>query len=145
MKKKRLGCGIALVLTTVVIAYFAYGIYLVLTPRDMSQQNPEEVFREFVCSPIPSSVKIISVDGSIAFAGGNVYIEFTMDASDRDDLLSGGSFVKLDESSGGRLPVVPFENIGSVETYRQNDESLSDSYLYLSKNSNKCFFHQAQY
>ncbi len=72
---------------------FIYG----LIPRKVSKENPQDVFREFVCDPIPPSVRSIEVYGGLAFAGGNVVIDFEIEEGDRRKLLDDGGFTSADD------------------------------------------------
>lgn len=138
MTTKRKGCVVAVVLAVSVLVLTVFGFVRALTPRDVSKEKPEKVFRDFVCDPMPPSVSDLKAGGGIAFAGGNVVVDFTIEDRDRETLLRQGKFSTPDKHDAEWIaPNDPFGGEGGSTAFVRRVEGMSQIALYLAKNSNR--------
>lgn len=121
-----------------VLVLIALGFVRSLTTRDVSKEKPEAVFREFVCDPIPPSVSDVHAGGSIAFAGGNVVVDFTIEDRDQEILLRQGRFSIPDKHDTEWIaPNDPFGSQGGSAAFVRHEKGTSQIALYLAKNSHR--------
>ena len=144
MKQHR-GCLIAFLIAVAIAALFAYAIKTVLTPRVLSKEDPRRVFESFVCSPLPRSVGQVKATGTMAFAGGNVFIEFQLDPEDHDDLIRRGK-VQL---AGDRDPswireFQPDGVKGELRRYVRVNEGMTETALFISEDLRRAWFLESQ-
>lgn len=148
--KKRKGCLIAMAIGLGLAALFVFGIVEALTPRDVSKEPPEKVFREFVCTPMPASVRDLEVHGGIAFAGGNVMIDFAIDEGDRQALVSRGRFISV-ESPGKDIDgrwmekYDPFTDQGGASRYVRDPNEMTLNGLFLAKRGNRARYQHIEF
>jgi hypothetical protein len=117
-----------------------------MTPRDLSNEKPDQVFESFVCSPIPSSVRNIKASGIIAFAGGGAGIEFQLDPRDHDDLVERGKFRLMDD----RAPqwIKEFQPVGfdgNLLRYVRTNEGMTESALFITEDNHRAWFREIQF
>lgn len=138
MTAKRKGCVVTVALAVGVLVLIVFGFVRALTPRDVSKEDPETVFRDFVCDPMPTSVSAVKASGGIAFAGGNVVVDFSIEDRDRGTLLRQGKFSEPDKDDTEWIaPNDPFGNEGGSTAYVRRVKGMSQIALYLAKNSNR--------
>lgn len=75
---------------------FAAVLWYGIRPKDLAKYDAEGVFRGWVCSPIPPSVKNVKAEGYVAFAGSQGVIDFTFEGTDLPSLLSCAQLVPVD-------------------------------------------------
>ncbi len=138
MKRREKGCWALFVVLLAGLGLIVTVFVVLATPRDLSKEPTEKVFADFVCSPIPPSVKDIQVSGGIAFAGGNVVIEFTMDPADRHLLLSRGGFIEKPDPEATEDPLSA--EGGSTLHVRSHAGGLDVDRLYFAKKGRRVLF-----
>lgn len=62
---------------TIIIASFV--ILNLLETKTISNDNPEELFKEYICDPIPRGVSDIRCKGSVSFASTSISIYFKVE------------------------------------------------------------------
>lgn len=144
MKQHR-GCLVAFLIAVAIAALFAYAIKTVLTPRVLSKEDPRRVFESFVCSPLPRSVERVKVSGTIAFAGGNVFIEFQLDPKDHDDLIRRGRFqLAGDRDPSWILEFQPDGVKGELRRYVRVNDGMTETVLFISEDLRRAWFFESQ-
>lgn len=128
------------------IVWLVVEVMRAINSRDVSKENPQDIFRSFVCDPIPSSVSNVEASGILAFAGGHVVVDFSIEDRDRETLLLQGRFLKPGEKDTGWINQGdPFGDVGgSVSFFRPND-GMNQTALYLAKRSTRARFHLTCY
>ena len=142
---KHKGCLIAFLIAVAIAALFAYAIKTVLTPRVLSKEDPRRVFETFVCSPLPRSVGQIKATGTIAFAGGNVFIEFHLDPADQEDLIRRGKFQPAgDHDPSWIMEFQPDGVKGQLLRYVRVNDGMTETALFISEDLRRAWFLESQ-
>jgi hypothetical protein len=117
-----------------------YSLYDVLRPKYLSEMRPESVFKQLICSPIPTSVSNITAKGTLMFTGDGAVIAFTIRPEDLPDLLARARFEPTDSE---RLQ--PFRYpIGESRSYRLFEKQSAGfgemkwMFLHVDTNSWEC-------
>ena len=142
---KHKGCLVAFLIAVAIAALFAYAMKTALSPRVLSKEDPRRVFESFVCSPLPRSVELVKATGTIAFAGGNVFIEFRLDPEDHDDLIRRGKF----QPAGDRDPswireFQPDGVKGELRRYVRVNDGMTETTLFISEDLRRAWFLESQ-
>ena len=142
---KHKGCLVAFLIAVAIAALFAYAMKTALSPRVLSKEDPRRVFESFVCSPLPRSVELVKATGTIAFAGGNVFIEFRLDPGDHDDLIRRGKF----QPAGDRDPswireFQPDGVKGELRRYVRVNDGMTETTLFISEDLRRAWFLESQ-
>lgn len=96
-----------------VVLFVVFNIlFFFCTNQDISVRSPEEVFKEYVCEPIPKGVNNIQSKGNISLASTSILIKFNVtdeavvknvikkgEFKIRRDLDETGSFNKLNDQT----------------------------------------------
>lgn len=143
--KQHKGCLVAFLIAVAIAALFAYAMKMVLTPRVLSKEDPRRVFESFVCSPLPPSVEVVKATGTIAFAGGNVFIEFRLDPADHDDLIRRGGFQLAGERDSSWIREFQPEGVkGELRRYVRVNDGMTETALYISEDLRRAWFLESQ-
>lgn len=131
----------AVVSVIAVVGIFVCAIVKGLTPRKLSEEDPHEVFEEFVCKPTPASVRILEVSGGIAFAGGGVYIRFEIDRSDLDALIQRGTFKEARESDRKTIGEWRPEGYGEEWLHYERGRGYGEDHdLFVAPGGQRCWY-----
>ena len=144
MKNK--GWLVTFILAAVIATFLAISIKSALTPRDLSKEDPRQVFEGFVCSPPPPSLHQVRAKGIIAFAGGNAIIEFQFDPRDHDDIIKVGKFqLAGDKAFLWVKKLQPEGVIGGVVSYVRVNEGMTQTALFVAEDRRRAWFREIQY
>lgn len=144
MKQHR-GCLVAFLVAVAIAALFAYVIKTVLTPRVLSKEDPRRVFESFVCSPLPRSVGQVKATGTMAFAGGNVFIEFQLDPEDHDDLIRRGKFKPAGDRDPSWIREFQPDGVkGELRRYVRVNDGMTETALFISEDLRRAWFLESQ-
>ena len=143
---KHKGCLVAFLIAVAIAALFAYAIKMVLTPRVLSKEDPRRVFESFVCSPLPRSVELVKATGTIAFAGGNVFIEFRLDPGDHEELIRRGRFQLADERDSSWIMELQPDGVkGELRRYVRVNEGMTETALFISEDLRRAWFREIHF
>ena len=145
MKQHR-GCLVAFLIAVAIAALFAFGMKTILTPRVLSKEDPRRVFESFVCSPLPRSVELVQVSGTIAFAGGNVFIEFQLDPKDHDDLIRRGKFQLAGDGDESWIRDLQPDGVkGELLQYVRVNDGMTETALFISEDLRRAWFREIHF
>jgi hypothetical protein len=117
-----------------------------LSPRVLSKEDPRRVFESFVCSPLPRSVGQVKATGTIALAGGNVFIEFQLDPEDHDDLIRRGRFQPADERDSSWIMELQPDGVKSeLRRYVRVNEGMTETALFISEDLRRAWFREIHF
>jgi hypothetical protein len=144
---KRKGCVISIIGTVAIAIMLTFAVIRVLTPRNLANEDPREVFESFVCTPIPQSVRGIAARGVIAFAGGNAIIDFQIDPKDRQDLIQRGRFRVTDDKAShmDSWTFQPDKTTGRVLRYVRDNQGMTETALIVDEESGRASFREVYY
>jgi hypothetical protein len=143
---KNRGCLIAFLTVVAIAGVFAYAMKLVLTPRDLSKEDPRQTFEWFVCSPLPPSVHDLKAKGIVAITGANVRIDFHFDPQDHDIILKGGKFQLADDKVAQWIKDFQPEGVtGSVTRYVRTNEGMTETAFFVADDRRKAWFREIRY
>ena len=145
MKQHR-GCLVAFLIAVAIAALFAYAMKTALSPRVLSKEDPRRVFESLVYSPLPRSVGQVKATGTIALAGGNVFIEFQLDPGDHEELIRRGKF----QPAGDRDPswIREFQPDGvksELRRYVRVNEGMTETALFISEDLRRAWFREIHF
>lgn len=144
MKQHR-GCLVAFLIAVAITAFAAYAMKKVFTPRVLSKEDPRQVFESFVCSPLPRSVELVKATGTIAFAGGNVFIEFRLDPGDHEDLIRRGKFQLADDRDASWITEFQPDGVkGELRRYVRVNDGMTETALFISEDLRRAWFLESQ-
>lgn len=143
---KHKGCLVAFLIAVAIAALFVYAIKMVLTPRVLSKEDPRRVFESFVCSPLPRSVGQVKATGTIALAGGNVFIEFHLDPEDHEELIRRGRFQPADERDSSWIMELQPDGVkGELRRYVRVNEGMTETALFISEDLRRAWFREIHF
>lgn len=139
---KKPGCIISVLMAIGILGFVAFAVKLAVTPRNLSREDPREVFEQFIVSPVPASVYDVKVNGGIAFAGSSISIQFKLDPSELDGLLEKGRFQPADSSASDWVQEHrPEGEEGELGRYmRKNENGLRYTGLIISADRKRAWF-----
>lgn len=137
-------------LLTTIAAVALCGLLSGCGQLDIARLNQPRIFREFVCDPIPPSVREIKGTGYLSMSGDSLLIRFHIAPEEFESLLRQGPFQPLNKPSDINIARSHFSSAlaecESPEFYVQSPirnrrpPGLNMVYLMVSPDHGRCWF-----
>ncbi len=137
---------VAFILAVCIVGSAIFLMEKALTPRNLAAADPRKDFEEFVCTPVPKGVSDFHSSGVVAFAGGDVRIDFRFEAESVDRILEHGGFRPYKSGDPGWISdFEPPAFSGSLLRYVRADPGTSHEALFLSVDTGRAWYREMQF